>query len=85
MRPDERTEGDYRIVAKALHGPSQRGYVAAVVVQRVRGVSAGPGRVAYREENLAGGHVWPTPEAARLYAMAKAQDVIRHEPFRLRC
>lgn len=85
MRPEERTEGDYRIVARALHGPSQRGYVAAVVVQRVRGADGDTPRVAYRDESLAGGHVWPTAQAARLYAMAKAQDVIRHESFRLRC
>ena len=84
MRPDERTEGDYRIVARAVHGPSQRGYVAAVEVRRVRG-GAGTPRLAYREEGLAGGHVWPSAQAARLYALAKAQDVIRHEPFRLSC
>jgi hypothetical protein len=84
MRPEERTEGDYRIVAKALYGPSRRGYVASVLVQRVRGGTNTP-RVAYRDENLAGGHAWPTAQAARLYALAKAQDVIRHEAFRLSC
>jgi hypothetical protein len=84
MRMDEQIEGRYRIVPKAVHGPSHRGYVAAVVVERVDAGSDSP-RVAFRDESLAGGHVWPSARAARLYALAKAQEVIRHEAFRLRC
>ena len=84
MQLDEQLEGDYRIVARALHEPGRRGYVAAVLVQRVRGSVSAP-RDAYHDECLAGGYAWPSAQAARLYALAKAQEVIRHEPFRLAC
>jgi hypothetical protein len=84
MQRDQRIEGDYRITARARPAPSLRGYVAAVVVQRVRGAADAP-REAFHDESLAGGHVWPSAQAARLYALAKAQEVIRHEPFRLSC
>jgi hypothetical protein len=84
MRPDERNEGDYRIVARALPGPGSRGFVAAVTVLRVRGIADAP-RDAYHDESLAGGYAWPSVEAARLYAIAKAQEVIREEAFRLSC
>ena len=84
MQLDEQREGDYRIVARARREPSRHGYVAAVLVQRIRGGGGAP-RDAYQDECLAGGHVWPSAQAARLYAFAKAQEVIRHEPFRLSC
>ena len=84
MRLDERNEGDYRILARALPGPSSRGYIAAVTVQRVRGISDAP-RDAYHDESLAGGYAWPSAQAARLYAIAKAHEVIREESFRLSC
>jgi hypothetical protein len=84
MQLDERIEGDYRIVAWALHEPRRRGYVAAVIVQR-RGSGQGGPREAYHDEDLAGGYVWPSAQAARLYAVAKAQEIIRHEAFRLAC
>lgn len=84
MNNDERTEGDYRIVARALPDPGSSGYIAAVTVQRVGGITNAP-RDAYRDERLAGGYAWPSAEAARLYALAKAQEVIRESPFRLCC
>ncbi len=84
MQRDERNEGDYRISARALPEPGNRGYVAAVTVQRVRGITDAP-REAYQDENLAGGYAWPSAQAARLYALAKAAEVIREEPFRLAC
>ena len=84
MQFDEQREGDYRIVPRALREPSRRGYVAAVLVQRIRGAGSAP-RDAYHDECLAGGYVWPSAQAARLYALAKAQEVIRHESFRLSC
>ena len=83
MRLDERNEGDYRIHARAIHGPGQ-GYVAAVTVLRVRGIADAP-RDAFHDECLAGGYAWPSPQAARLYALAKAQEVIREEAYRLTC
>lgn len=84
MRLEERSEGDYRILARAVAGPCGRGFVAAVTVQRVRGIADAP-RDAYHDESLAGGYAWPTAQAARLYAVAKAHEVIREEPFRLSC
>ena len=84
MRTLVNNEGDYRIVARALQGPSGTGFVAAVTVLKVRGVGDKP-RDAYRDESLAGGYAWPCAEAARLYAVAKAQEVIRHEAFRFAC
>jgi hypothetical protein len=83
MRSLESTEGGYRIYASALKAPGGRGYVAAVVVKRINGDMA-TAREAFRHESLAGGHRWPSPEAARLMAMAMAQQVIRHEPHRLK-
>ena len=84
MRLNTQLQGDYRIVARALPAMARNGYVAAVVVQRVRG-SDGPPRDAYHEEELAGGYVWPSAEAARLFALAKGQEVVRTETFRLSC
>jgi hypothetical protein len=83
MRSEQRTEGDYRIFASAIKAPGGKGYVAAVVVERIATESEHP-RVAFRHESLAGGHRWPSPEAARLIAVAMAQQVIRNEPHRLK-
>ena len=77
-------EGSYRIYAGAVCAQHGDGYVAIVVVNRVRG-NGGKPREAYRDEMLAGGHRWPSPEAARLYAVAKAREVIRLEQHRLAC
>ena len=77
-------EGSYRIYAHAVCARHEDGYVAMVVVDRVQG-SGGGAREAYRDEMLAGGHRWPSPEAARLYAVAKGREVIRMEQHRLAC
>jgi hypothetical protein len=84
MRFATTIEGDYRIYAGAVAGQRGDGFVATVVVNRVRGNIDKP-REAYRDEMLAGGHRWPSPEAARLYAVAKAREVIRMEQHRLAC
>lgn len=84
MRFSTTNEGDYRIYAGAVAGQRGEGFVATVVVNRVRGNVDKP-REAYRDEMLAGGHRWPSPEAARLYAVAKAREVIRMERHRLAC
>ena len=83
MRSEERTEGAYRIYASAIKAPGGRGFVAAVVVKRID-ASIGAAREAFRHESLAGGHRWPSPEAAKLMAVAMAQQVIRNEPHRLK-
>ena len=77
-------EGDYRIYAGAVCAQPGDGFVAMVVVNRVRGNGA-EAPEAYRDEMLAGGYRWPSPEAARLYAVARAREVIRMEQHRLAC
>lgn len=57
------------------------GLIGTVIVNRVRGNAS----EAYRDEMLAGGHLWPSPEAARLYAVAKGREVIRIEQHLLAC
>jgi hypothetical protein len=81
---DERSEGDYRIYAGALEAPSGQGYIAAVVVNRVRGTDNAP-REAYRDDALACGHRWGSPGEALSYALNKAHDVIHREKYRLHC
>jgi hypothetical protein len=82
MRVDERDEGDYRIYAQAVPEPRRRGYIAGVVVKRLRGAQDTP-REEYRNESLASGFSWSTPECALLYAVTTAQQVIRVEQNRL--
>ncbi len=82
---DERNEGDYRIYAGAIESPVGHGYVAAVVVKRVRGAVSTSGAEAYRDESLACGHRWIEPNGALAYAISKAQQLIRSESAALRC
>ena len=85
---DERTEGDYRIYAGALEAPRGQGYIAAVVVNRVRGVGIGTDsapREAFRDDSLACGHRWLSPDEALSYALSKAREVIHREQHRLHC
>jgi hypothetical protein len=84
MHFDEREEGEYRIYAGALESKFGDGYIATLVVNRVRGVERGP-REAYRDEALAGGHRWARPEQAGSYALGKGAEVIRTEQHRLAC
>jgi hypothetical protein len=76
MHFDERNVGDYRIYAGALEGPQGDGYIAAMIVQRVKGVPGAP-REILRDESLACGHRWASPNDALAYAIGKAQDAIR--------
>jgi hypothetical protein len=76
MRFDERVIGDYRIFAGALEGPRGDGYIAAIIVQRVRGMPGAP-REIFRDESLACGHRWESADAALAYAISKANDAIR--------
>jgi hypothetical protein len=84
MHFDERDEGDYRIYAGALEAPLGGGYIAAVVVKRVRG-ARGESREAWRDESLDCGHRWPSPQEALLHALDKARQLIRRERHRLAC
>jgi hypothetical protein len=84
MHFDERDEGDYRIYAGALEAPRGGGYIAAVVVKRVRG-ACGAQREAYRDESLACGHRWLSAQDALRYALDKARELIHRERHRLAC
>ena len=81
---DERSEGDYRIYVGALEAPRGQGWIAALVVNRVRG-SGGTPREAYRDDALACGHRLLNPEEALLYALNKAREVIHRQHHRLHC
>ncbi len=83
MHFDERMMGDYRIYAGALEGPQGDGYTATMIVQRVTGVPQP--REAYRDESLACGHRWKSPDAALAYAIEKAREVILNRPRMLAC
>ena len=74
MHFDEVDAGDYRIYAGALERPRQFGYVAAVVVVRLRG--QGPKAETFRDENLAGGHAWASPKEALRFAINAGRDVV---------
>ena len=82
MQLDERDEGDFRIYGGALESSIGDGYIAAVVVSRVRNTDRAP-REAYRDDALACGHRWATPEEALSYAMGKGKEVVRTERHRL--
>jgi len=82
---DERTEGDYRIYAGAREAPKGDGYIAAVVVSRVKGAPSATLREAYRDESIACGHRWASADLALSYAMNAAQEIIRSKPRLLAC
>jgi hypothetical protein len=84
MKYDEFNEGSYRIFALAAPSALRDGYVASVIVKRLKD-GAEEARIAYREDCLAGGKAWPSPSAARRFATAMARAVIHHEPHRLAC
>jgi hypothetical protein len=83
MHSVERDEGDYRICAEANGGEFDEGYVAGVVIRRVRG-SVHPAE-AFRENTLAGGYRWPSPEAALVYALGKGRELVTVKRHRLAC
>lgn len=84
MQFEERNVGDYRIFAGALEGPRGDGYIAALIVQRVKGVPGAP-REVMRDESLACGHRWASSSDALAYAIGKAQETIRNRPQLLAC
>jgi hypothetical protein len=83
MRFREITEGEYRIYAGALEAPRGDGYIAAIVVSRVHGSTAQ--REAYRDESVACGHRWPSPDEAISYALARARELVRSQSRMLLC
>jgi hypothetical protein len=81
MNLTERDEGEFKIYAGAMEGACGDGYIAAVVVSRVRGVSRP--REVFRDDSLACGHRWAKAEEAIGYALGKAREVIHTEQYRL--
>jgi len=84
MNLAERDEGDYRIYAGALEGQTGEGYIAAVVVSRIRNTTR-PQSEAFRDVSLAGGHRWATADEALMFAVSKGREVVRTERHRLAC
>lgn len=74
MHFEEVDAGDFRIYAGAIERPRSYGYVAAVVVMRVRG-KAGR-QEEFRDENLAGGYGWASPADALRFAVNAGRDVV---------
>ncbi len=74
MHFEEVDTGDYRIYAGAIEQPRAFGYVAAVVVVRLRGSM--PRQETFRNESLAGGYGWPTPSEALRFAINAGRDVV---------
>ena len=87
MRFQESHEGDYRIYVGAVEAPRGDGYIAAGVVDRVRGEVAPSSRrrEAFRDESLACGYRWPSPDEAIHYAMTRARELIRSRSQMLAC
>lgn len=80
MQFDECLEGDFRIFVGALDAPRGQGYIAAVVVSRQRESAQGRSaawREVWRDDSLACGYRWPTPEAAINYAKNRAREMVR--------
>jgi hypothetical protein len=84
MRFDESHEGDYRIYVGALDAPRGDGYIAALIVNRVRN-APGPHREAFRDDSLACGYRWRSADEAISYAMNRARELIRTRSRMLAC
>ena len=84
MRFNECHEGDYRIFVGAVESARGDGYIAALVVNRVRG-EPGYTREAFRDDSLACGYRWPSADEAIHYAMNRARELIRTRSRMLVC
>jgi hypothetical protein len=86
MRFEDTHEGDYRIFVGALEAPRGDGYIAALVVNRVRNAPATPShREAFRDDSLACGYRWRSADEAINYAMNRARELIRSRSGQLAC
>ncbi|MDO9092533.1 MAG: hypothetical protein Q8R98_30110 [Rubrivivax sp.] len=84
MRFNECQEGDYRIFVGAVEAPKGEGYLAALIVNRVRGIQ-GRHNEAFRDDSLACGYRWRSPDEAMHYAMNRARELIRSQSQLLTC
>lgn len=84
MHLHEIQEGDYRIFVGAIEAPSGPGYIAALVVNRI-GAAGGRGAQAFRDDSLACGYRWRSPQEALLYASNRGRELVRSASAMLRC
>ncbi len=84
MRFNDCHEGDYRIFVGAVEAPRGDGYIAALIVNRVRGVQ-GKNAEAFRDDSLACGYRWRSADEAMHYAMNRARELIRSGSRMLAC
>lgn len=85
MRFEDAQEGDYRIFVGALEAPHGDGYIAALVVNRVRNTTPSASCEAFRDDSLACGYRWRSAEEAINYAMNRARELIRSRSAQLGC
>lgn len=85
MRFNETHEGDYRIFVGALEAPTGDGYIAALVVNRVRGMQQSRHTQAFRDDSLACGYRWPSADQALHYALNRGREMIRSRSQMLSC
>jgi hypothetical protein len=90
MRFNECLEGDYRVFVGAVEARTGDGFIAALVVNRILQPGA-PGaqtptvREAFRDDSLACGHRWVSPDDAMSYALKQARELIRSRSPALAC
>jgi hypothetical protein len=80
MHFQELHEDGWRIYVGALEAPHGDGYTAALVVQRAGASPATPAaspRDGYRDDSLACGHRWNSPEDAMSFALRKGRAWVR--------
>ncbi len=85
MQFNETHEGDYRIFVGALEAPTGDGYIAALVVNRIRGVHNARPAQAFRDDSLACGYRWDSADQALHYALNRGREMIRSRSQMLSC
>ncbi len=85
MQFNETQEGDYRIFVGALEAATGDGYIAALVVNRTRGVQNARQAQAFRDDSLACGYRWDSADQALHYALNRGREMIRSRSQMLSC
>jgi hypothetical protein len=75
-------EGDYRVYVSALR--REHGYVAALLVSRIRGVAGAP-KLAFCDFALRGGRLWSSAADALAQAASQGERLVWNEPAQLAC
>ena len=84
MRFNETHEGDYRIYVGAVESTRGDGYIAALVVKRMKSGAVDAG-IAFRDDSLACGYRWPSADEAIHYAMNRGRELVRSRSQMLAC